>query len=389
MFTILAIAFMQMPQFAILPATNIVATEVFPGLPIQTIQTAMSLPGFVCVIAGVVAALLLRCGVTSKRFTTIAGLFILVLGGITAIFLNSSFWHLCLMNVFIGAGLGTFLPSSQSIMFDNFDEDSRRFIAGIQSTCINGGGLVMTFLCGILTSYVWYGGHLLMFFAIPALVVSCLFLPRDRKMRFSAGGDGDSPAVQRTKLPFSVYSYSLLVVVFFMMFNVATINISTHLSQGGTSDPFAAGVASALSMAGGAVFGLLFPTLSKLFRDHVFALSFLTMGIGHALFGFFPSSLIIGFVASFICGATMSIFMPRCILNASILSDPTNSSTVTVLICCVSPGVGHFLSPLVITNLTLALGGESTQFRFRFTAVVCLALTVLIYFINLRRGKRW
>jgi hypothetical protein len=43
-----------------------------------------------------------------------------------------------------------------------------------------------------------------------------------------------------------------------------------------------------------------------------------------------------------------------------------------------------------MTNLTLALGGESTRFRFQFSAFVCLALAIVLLIYNLKkyRGSR-
>ena len=190
MWTILIISLLQMPQFAILPATDLIWRDAFPELALQTVQTAMTLPGFFAVIAGVAASLLVRYGLAAKKTMTVVGLAMIALSGVTAMILNTHFWHLCLMNILIGSGMGIFVPSSQSIMFDNFDEKTRQFITGVQFSCINGGGLIMSIMCGILMTIAWYGGYLQMLVAIPVVIVALVIIPKDKKMKFNTAAEG-------------------------------------------------------------------------------------------------------------------------------------------------------------------------------------------------------
>ena len=383
MLTILLMAIFQMPQFAILPGTDLIATEVFPERGLPMIQAIMTLPGIIAVIAGVCASTMVRYGLASKKTMTLVGLTSIAITGVTAFLLNTEFWQFCLMNVFIGAGMGIFVPSAQSIMFDNFDEKTRNFIMGMQFSCINGGGLLMSLLCGLLTTIVWYGGHLQMLIVIPVIVVAYLVVPKDAKMRSTAVN-----SVTRTKLPSRAYYYSSLIVIFMILYNVATVNISTHIAQGNIGDSSTAGIATALFMGGGVVCGLIFPKLSKTMRDQIFTLNFIIMTIGYALMALFPASLPVTLVAMLICGTSMSLLIPRAIFQVSNLSDPTNSATATMLVCSVAPGIGHFFSPIIMTNLTMAIGGESTRFRFEFTAYICLALAAVMFLYTLRRAKR-
>jgi len=287
------------------------------------------------------------------------------------------------MNILIGSGMGIFVPSSQSIMFDNFDEKTRQFITGVQFSCINGGGLIMSIMCGILMAIAWYGGYLQMLVAIPVVIVALVIIPKDKKMKFNTAAEGT-----RTKLPKSIYYYSLMLVIFMILYIVATVNISTHITQGNMGDPATAGIASAFMMGGGVAVGFIFPKLSQILRDHIFSLSYILMAIGFTLMNLFPTSLAMTYLAMFLCGTTMSLLVPRCIFNVSNLTDATNSQTATMLVCCVAPGSGHFISPIIMTNLTLALGGESTRFRFQFTAFICLALAVILFIYNLHKDKK-
>ena len=381
--TVLIMAVFQMPQFAILPGTNLIATEVFPERTLQTIQAIMTLPGIIAVFVGFSASMMMRYGLASKKFMTIIGFSLIAMTGVTALFLHTQFWQFCLMNIFVGAGMGIFVPSAQSIMFDNFDEKTRQFVMGLQFSCINSGGLLMSLLCGWLTTIVWYGGHLQMLITIPFIIIACVVLPKDVKMRSTP-----ERSVTRTKLPPRTYYYTFMIAIFMILYNVAIVNISTHLAQGNIGDSSTAGIATALFMGGGVVFGFFFPKVSQIAKDQVLSITFIVMAIGFALMYLFPTSLIITLVAMFICGSSMSMLVPRSIFQVSNLSDPTNSATSTMLVCCIAPGIGHFLSPIIMTNLTMAIGGESTRFRFQFTAYVCLALAAIIFIYTIVKDMR-
>ena len=383
MWTLIVIAVLQMPQLAILPATNLIATEVFPEYPIQTIHTVMSSPGVVSVICSIIAGALIRYGLASKKGMTVLGLALVMISGVTAIFLNTQLWQLLLMNILIGAGIGVFVPSSQSIMFDSFDEKTRHFMTGVQFSFINGGGLVLSLLCGVMINIVWYGGQALMLVAIPFMIFAYIVIPKDKRTKAIPGGNA-----VRTKIPPRVYYYSFVIFIYIVLYSVAVINISTHIEQGSIGDPSTAGVATALMMGGAVVSGYLLPKVTQRLHDHVFSVALVIMTVAFSLMNLFPTSLMVTLVAMFIFGLSMSLIVPNCIFQASRLSDPTNSATITVIVCSVSAGVGNTVSPLIITNLTLALGGESTRFRFQFTAFLCLAFAVLFLIFNLYSEKR-
>ena len=383
MLTILLISLIQMPQYAILPATDYISTVVFPKFSIQTIQTVMSLPAIISVFAGIISAMLVRFGLSTKKSLTIAGLTFIALTGLISAMSHSEFWHLCLLNALIGTGMGAFIPNIQSIIFDNFDEKTRQLITGIQFSFINIGGIILTLLCGFLTATIWYGGHLVMLVAIPVIITACIIIPQDKKIKPS-NHNGDL----KTKLPVQIYFYASLIIVYMILFNVSTVNISTHLTEGQIGDSSTAGIVTALLMAGGVFSGFIFPKISQTLRDYALSVSFLILTAGFTLMNLFPESLVITLAAMFLSGTTMGIFIPRCLFCVSNLSNPSNSATATMLVCSVAPGVGSFMSPIIITNLTLTLGNDSTRYRFQFTAVLCFIASIVLFLYNIRKNKK-
>jgi MFS family permease len=142
--------------------------------------------------------------------------------------------------------------------------------------------------------------------------------------------------------------------------------MSTHLKDAGFGEPSTAGIAIAIQMAGGVVSGAFFGKLSLRFGDLAIAQAFVALFIGFMVLSLGQSVLILNFIGVFIAGLSLSMVFPQCVFSASRYVDPSNSSTATSIIACVAPGVGGFVSPLVLTTLTVRLGGASTTFRYQF-----------------------
>ena len=370
--TFLMISMIQMPNFALFPAVEYIATEVFPERSLQTIQNVTALPNLIAIFSGIISTLLLRRGITTKRFTAILGISFYSFTGIMAFFLNTQFWHLIFLNVLIGAGMSTCIPGLHSILFDNFDEKMRRILSGLQATFKNVGVVIMSIVGGMLIPIVWYGCHLTTLFAIPVLVLAIIFVPRDKKLKPSAD-------IVRTKLPGRVFFYTGMFLVFMIVYQAAPMNFSTHLARGDIGNAAVAGAGTAMMMASGAVGGIVFAKLWPFLRENLFAVTFVILFVGFSIFNLFSRSLVMSITAMLLCGFAGGLFIPGVIFSVSKLTDPTNSATAALFMGCIAPAGGGFLSPHIMTRLTYALAGESTRFRYQFVGMVCLALALAVF----------
>jgi hypothetical protein len=242
----------------------------------------------------------------------------------------------------------------------------------------------MTSAVGVLITRVWYGGHLLAFAVLPVAIAAFFIIPKDKRIKPSAAaGRG-----VRTKLPGGVYYGAVLVFAFMVVYSVTGMNMSTHIALAGLGGSAQASAATAVMMGGGAVAGLFFPKVSRVLGDRLIPISFLMLFIGQSFFNIFSASLVMTFVAAAICGTSLGFSFPRIVFNVSNLTDPSNSATASMLISSIALGAANFLSPVIITNITFALAGESTRFRYQFSAFICLALAVLSLIKNRRDAKR-
>ena len=171
-----------------------------------------------------------------------------------------------------------------------------------------------------------------------------------------------------------------------MIYIAIGTNISTHLK--GIGDTATAGIATAIQMTGGAIAGLFFNKLSAKLKDMIIVLAFIALFIGFTILNLGQAVLLLDFIGVFIAGLSLGMVFPQCIFSSSRCVDPSNSSTATSIIGCVAPGIGGFLSPLVLTNLTVAIGGELTSFRYQFIGFLSLAFAVIFFFSTRYRQKR-
>jgi MFS family permease len=382
--TFMLISLLQMAQFALTPGIAMIKAEVFPGLDLSVIQTAMTLPSLLSTVFSLLSALLISRRHISKKLSVVIGVSLVAVTGLASLIFHTQFWHLLMLSVLLGSGMGFYIAPSASIMFDNFDEEERRLSVGYQTSSINFGGIIMSVGGGFLATLVWYGGYLMLFIAVPVVIASILTIPNDKKRVDHA----EKTPRKKSKIPMDVFYYGVFAFFFLLIFNVCGTNISTHLDEAQLGNTATAGIATAVQMAGGVFAGFIFNKLSERFKDMVLAFAFFIVFIGFTIINLGQMSLIAVFAGVFITGMSISIIIPQCLFSTSNRVDASNSAAATSIVNCVLPGFGGFLSPGVFTNLTTALAGESTKFRFQFVGFVALAFGLLLVFTTVRRSKR-
>ena len=377
---------MQMAQFALTPGIAKISAEVFPHIAFWKIQTAMTLPSLLAMVMSVVSALVIGRRLLSKKACVVVGMVLTALTGVVALLAHQQFWHLCLLSILIGAGMGFFIAPSASIMFDNFSEEERRLSMGYQTSAINFGGIVMSIGGGYLASMVWYGGYLALLLAVPVVVICIVAIPNDKRAAHTESGS--AARRPKSKLPPDIFYYGVISFFFLLIYNVGLTNISSHLQAAQLGDTTTAGIATAVQMAGGVAAGFVFIRLSAKFKDYLIPFSFVIIFLGFTIVNLGQKSLLAEFIGVFVTGTAVSIFVPQALFSTSNRVDASNSSAATAIVNCIMPGLGGFLSPVVFTNLTMALGGPSTSFRFQFVAFVALVFGLVLTAVTLRRTRR-
>ncbi|MDR1299660.1 MAG: MFS transporter [Oscillospiraceae bacterium] len=386
--TILLIATVQMPNLGLSSGANSIKEHF--KLPDTTVQVAMQLPALLSTVSGFISSILVRLRIVSKKSITVAGVALVGLTGVSAIAFHSSFTLVYLYSVLIGTGMGAYIPNAQSIAIDAFDAREFQIVAGVQSSFINGGGIILSLLGGFLISLTgqWSAMYATLLFTVPVTFVALKFLPGDKPAeRRRRSGAGSAEGRRSPPLHRNVYLYTAKILAFMLLYCVLSGNIAIHIANYGAGDAGTAGIALAFTMAGGVVSGFAFPKLSPVLRSNMAALAHTELFVSYMLLGFFPSSVAVIIIASFIGGMSLSTMLPHCIFSASGYVDEANSAVATMLIGTLAPGTGSFLSPIVVTNITQLLFGGSTAARFFFAGAASIAIAAA-QFISTASARR-
>ncbi|NLA85910.1 MAG: MFS transporter, partial [Clostridiales bacterium] len=345
----------------------------------------MALTGLVSPVISLLSAELIRRGILTKKSVVLTGLFTLSATGLLALVLHYELWHLGLLSVLTGIASGCYLSTILSIMVDRFTPQERQTVTGIQSVFVNTGGFLISVLGGLLAAWRWYGGYIILLAGVPLGILAFLTLPKETRAR---RGDNKG-ATEKSKFETDIFFYAITVFLFMIFFSVINPNLAIHLASSGYKNPALAGVITAIQMAGGVVFGFIFPKLSRVLTDRLLYIAYFMLAAGLAMLSQFHSSVVLMAVGVFLAGASMSLIGPHCVVSSARLVDARTSALATSLITGLAPGLASFLSPVIITNLTTALGGESTVYRYRFvglTVLICGLILVII--VAIRQKER-
>ncbi|MBP5166186.1 MAG: MFS transporter [Oscillospiraceae bacterium] len=377
--TLLLISIINMPTLALSPATQQISEHF--SKPLASVQTAISTINFVQIGVALLLMILINRGIATKKKAVIFGQCFYGLTALFAVLFHKSYPSVWCLSVLTGCASGSFVTNSFGLMFDNFGDEERRGMAGYQTSFINLGGILMSLAGGLLAAYMWYGGYLVFSIGIVFAIICAFTLP---SYKTPAKAQGE----KRTKIRGKVFYYAALTMLFMIIYSSCGANISTHLSGHFENYSKYAGICSSVQMAGGAVMGFVFPKLSAKLKDYIMALACLLLFSGMLLLSFCASSLPFAMLAMFVCGGSMSLFMPFATYGVSQYSDPGNSSITSFIISSIAPSAGGFLSPLIITNITNAIRSGSTVFRYRFTAASALAVGAAIFAITLLTAQK-
>ena len=383
MWSILLIALFQMPSVAITPAINKMYTDVFSDKPLALVQTVVSITGLMGPIVSLMWAFLIRRDIATKRFSVLFGVTSLSLAGLFAIIIHNRLWHIGVLSVLLGFGAASYVPNTTSILVDNFSGEVKRKITGRQTIFASLGGIIFCIVGGYIVNFRWFGGYLLFMLMIPVAIYSFFVIPKYRS------GSRTAEKTKKSKLNPEIFYYVVCQFFFYFLYLVFANNIAVHFAQSGQANAaVAAGYATAVAMLGAFTASNLFKKLSPIFGDMLISMAFFAIFIGYTILNLFDHSLLMIFVGVFVTGLAMGTIPPQSILSTSKRVDESTSSLAMALITAFASGIGSFFSPIIITNLTMALGGESTSFRYQFVAFVALALSVIVFFLTKYRAKK-
>jgi len=352
--------------------------EFFPEFSVELIQTGVTAINLMTVLAALFAGWLSYR--RAKRGVILFGLAFIVIGGVGGFFFHNTIVLFYLWSLVIGAGLGIFTPTATGLLVDYFEETERNHLIGIQGSFVNGGGVLLAFVGGLLAAIVWNCSYLAFLAAIPVFILYAKSMPVKKSK------DTNTKPVRR-KIPGCVLYYLMTSFIFMLVYNAFPSNIALFVSERGIGDASLAGSATSVFMLGGVFFGFIYSKFSVRIGEYLFTVGHLTLALSFFLL-YLTESVGIVFVVAFFGGMSINMTMPQTLFSVSTKIPPETGITVFSLVMSVTPNIATFISPAVISFLSKLVSdaGDSVS---RFVAAGLLSLCfAVVQFAIVARSRR-
>lgn len=398
-----------------LPQVTMVATAAvtasFPDVSDSVISMVFTLPTFISIVTA------LLCGVlsmkVSKKILAIIGVSLFTLGGVLGAIYVDNIVYLLVCRAVLGLGLGLFQPLATSMPADFYGhrKDFSRFM-GYQSVFQSLGGIVFSFLMGVLVAMDWRLAMLL--HLVAGIILLLLFTLPNKKnypvfemrppvdMTPSEGGagvevdfavEGEAAAMagkpaKKAKLPATVILLYVFLIVYMMCFMAMNASLSFIVIGKGLGDASIIGMLSAVMTLAGAIISFFFGKISKVFKQYSFVLASVLLMIGFALL-FFGDSLPLMMLGVVIVGCGQCIFLPTFFTELSLQSGPL--VTLTHSWAVVALGIGNFALSIILVPICQAVFGSGLGPELLLTALVFMVPVtvygIVVAWICNRRNK--
>lgn len=363
---ILFVSALEMGGMGLQPALADIAAS-FPDIPTVWMQEMSNWPGFAMLVGCAISTLLATK--VSKKVLCQIGVAFVVAYAFLGFTLHSSFIQLMMWQTVLGLGFGFLMPTSNGIIAENYDEEGRSKLMGIQDLFTNGGGMYLTLIGGVLAAKSWNYTYLAFLYALIPLVLGCIYFPADKP----AEAKGEKSHLKVAPI---TWLFGVIIFVFINSYGVMGANISFIITERGFGSAALTGTAMAIFLVGGMAGGLIFNAFEKKLHEFVLCCGFIALVLGFLII-YFATSLIVVFIGAFVVGTSIGFEMPGTLLYATNYNT-VEAATAGCAIVHMAGQLGTVCSALFYTPVAGLIKPNDTSFRFLFAAIVCAILTVLV-----------
>jgi MFS family permease len=242
---------------------------------------------------------------------------------------------------------------------------------GWQTSFTNAGAIILSLLGGFLGKMVFHTAYLsYVIFVIPVFIIVAICLKKDVPVVSSRTRSG-------LKIDGTVIYYLIIITIFIMIYNAYATNVAMFALENQLGDTSTAGIANSVALVGGIVGGFLFGPIGKKLGKHMMTLGLFMCAMGFLL-TYMAATLTVALLAAFIAGISISFFMPSVTFSAA-AEIKDEYKTMGLSLVATIGSLGAFLSPIIFTNLAIALGDATTKFRFLLVGIIAVTLSVVFF----------
>lgn len=370
--TILSMSLLTvMAGAAVAPALNAISSHFADANPLL-IQFVVSMPALFIILTNLWFPML--CRMMRTRTIALCGLLLYVAAGSGAFFADN-IAVLLVLRALLGVSVGMIMPLSTGLLAYYFPPEEQARLMGLAAAMNQMGGVVATFLAGMLAAVSWNYAFLVYLLGLIAVVLVMLFLPNESLMKKDPTTLNSKPSTLNLLKKFhpSVVGMFLVMILFFIYPTNFALTASGMLSVTGITL-----VMMGLDVVAFLV-GLVFGAMMKRFAAQMkyaapigFMAGYLCLAGGSSL-----SLLLLG---SALIGIANGIGVPYLNTIGSVKAGKEAATTVMPLLST-ALYLGQFLSPLIVSPIA------SAAHLSPYTVGAIIAVIYLLQAILTRKGQ--
>ena len=213
--TILSMSLLTvMAGAAVAPALNAISAHFADANPLL-IQFVVSMPALFIILTNLCFPML--CRVMRTRTIALCGLLLYVVAGSGAFFADNIV-VLLVLRALLGVSVGMIMPLSTGLLAYYFPPEEQARLMGLAAAMNQMGGVVATFLAGMLAAVSWNYAFLVYLLGLIAVVLVMLFLPNESLMKKDPTTLNSKPSTLNLLKRFhpSVVGMFLVMILFFI-----------------------------------------------------------------------------------------------------------------------------------------------------------------------------
>lgn len=343
------------------------------------ISMVLTLPFLLGMIFSLVAGPLSR-RISNKSLVVFSLFAMLTAATLSFSFGGVSIYVLIISSALFGIGQGMMSTLSMALIADHFEGEKRSSLMGLQSSFVNFGGMVISFIAALLAGIYWGYAYLVHILIIPIIFLVIRNLPKDKPIKQTL-----SSTQEKGKLNSSVFLNCFTVFFFGFFIFVFQANVAFFIATNQLGDATTAGIANSIFVTAGGLTGIAYGRISRIFRGYMIPVGIAVSALGLLqLFTF--GNLISIFIAGACGGYGLTSIMPTALFNVSVAVKPALSATAIALVNCAT-NIGIFLSPLIINAISNLISDGDISIRFLIGAIGLIAVAIIYVLGNAKIDK--
>lgn len=340
--------------------------EQFPDASPASVQLVFTLANgaglFGSILMGVLA------GKMKKKNMMILFMALTVVGGVIGYFGYATLALLYLSSLVLGIAIGAADPLGTAFLTDAAAGDGLGKWIGIKSFFVSVGGMITTFLAGMLAKTEWRNVYLVFIGAILMVLVSIFIFPGSEAAAGQAQAQEEKGGKLMNPTVGMLFLLNFLVAVTWVVYNS---NVSFLL--GGNTQ--ASGNVTIIFMAGMTVAGFLVAPAQKIFKNYAIPV-FMAVTAGSLwLFTQCQDSILLLGIGSALLGIGFCVYTALAFSYLPAVATPGTTSRTIAYFSAVTT-LGALVHPYLVT-IPAGWVSESVMARFYWCAIILTVGTVI------------